>query len=63
MVLALGGLAAWSMLTANFTVQRLMHTSHEPGHIAEMAITSALIPPIAIFWRIVGAIKHRVLFL
>ena len=32
-------------------------------HIAEMVVTSALIPPLAIFWRVWGALKFRVLFL
>jgi uncharacterized membrane protein YqaE (UPF0057 family) len=28
-------------------------------HIAEMLITSALIPPVAVFWRVVGAFRYR----
>lgn len=60
--LALGGLIAWVGLTGNFAVKRLTSTSRAPGHIAEMLITSALIPPVAIFWRILGAIRYRVLF-
>ncbi|HEV7237120.1 MAG TPA: hypothetical protein VGN15_13110 [Ktedonobacteraceae bacterium] len=42
---------------------RLSHTSRRPSHIAEMFITSLLIPPLAIYWRIRGAIKYRVFFL
>jgi len=42
---------------------RLRGTSHAPGHIAEMAVTSALIPPLSVFWRLRGAVKFRVLFL
>jgi hypothetical protein len=30
--------------------------------VAEMALTSALIPPLSIFWRIAGGIKFRVAF-
>jgi hypothetical protein len=50
------------VLTGGFCVRRLQHTSHAPGHVAEMIVTSALIPPLAIFWRLRGALKFRVLF-
>jgi GT2 family glycosyltransferase len=60
---ALGGAAAWLVLTIGFTVERLRHTSHAPAHIVEMLITSMLIPFLAIFWRLVGAVRFRVPFL
>jgi GT2 family glycosyltransferase len=60
--LALAGGAAWVGLTARFTARRLRETSRAPGHVAEMIATSILIPPVAIFWRLVGAIRFRVLF-
>lgn len=56
-----GGL--WLLLTAWFCVRRLRRTSRAPRHVAEMAVTSALIPPLAVFWRIYGSVKFRVLFL
>lgn len=56
-------LAAWSGITAQFCVSRLQKTSHAPAHLAEMAITSALIPPLAVFWRLLGAFRYRVFFL
>jgi hypothetical protein len=31
--------------------------------VLEVAVTSALIPPLAIFWRIRGALRWRVWFL
>jgi hypothetical protein len=70
-VAALGGLwlfacaalGIWLCLTARFCLQRLRHTSHAPRHIAEMIVTSMLIPPLAIYWRIFGAVKFRVFFL
>jgi hypothetical protein len=46
-------------MTGRFCVQRLKRTSKAPVHVAEMIVTSALIPPLAVFWRIVGAIKFR----
>ncbi|KIF83671.1 glycosyl transferase family 2 [Noviherbaspirillum autotrophicum] len=49
----------WLFMTARFCAQRLKRTSHSPSHIAEMLITSILIPPLAVFWRAVGAFKFR----
>jgi len=70
-VAALGGMASaatlaglvWLFMTARFCAQRLRRTSHAPSHVVEMAVTSALIPPLAVFWRAVGAWKFRVGFL
>jgi len=33
-----------------------------PAHVAEMVITSALLPPLAVFWRLAGAVRYRVRF-
>jgi cellulose synthase/poly-beta-1,6-N-acetylglucosamine synthase-like glycosyltransferase len=52
----------WLLLTGRFCLNRLQHTSSHPFHKAEMLVTSALIPPLAIFWRIRGALKFRVFF-
>lgn len=60
---ALAGLGAWLLMTARFCLRRLRHTSRAPRHVAEMAITSAVIPPLALFWRLRGALKFRVFFL
>ncbi len=62
-LLALVGLSLWMWLTGRFCAQRLRHTSHTPRHVAEMVVTSIAIPPLAIFWRLRGAIKFRVFFL
>jgi len=62
-LLAWLGLALWTYQSGRFCQQRLTHTSHAPKHIAEMIITSMLLPPLAIFWRLRGAIKFRVWFL
>jgi GT2 family glycosyltransferase len=61
--LALGAAAAWAVLTAEFGARRLRGTSHAPSHVAEMAVSSALIPPLAVYWRLRGALKYRVAFL
>ena len=62
-LVAAGALAGWLILTAWFAARRLRATSKRPRHVAEMVVTSALIPPLAIFWRIRGAIRYRVWFL
>lgn len=53
----------WLFMTGRFCFRRLKDTSKSPRHIAEMIVTSALIPPLAVFWRAVGALKFRVGFL
>ncbi len=61
--LAFGATCLWMFLTGRFCLQRLDQTSRERRHVAEMLVTSVLIPPLSIFWRIRGAIKFRVFFL
>jgi cellulose synthase/poly-beta-1,6-N-acetylglucosamine synthase-like glycosyltransferase len=53
----------WLGFTATFCVQRLHGTSHAPLHVLEVVVTSAAIPPLAVFWRLVGAVKFRVAFI
>ncbi|RJG06709.1 glycosyltransferase family 2 protein [Noviherbaspirillum cavernae] len=55
--------AVWLCMTARFCFLRLRHTSRSPAHVAEMIVTSALIPPAAVFWRAVGALRFRAGFL
>ncbi len=62
-LLGLGAVCVWILMTGRFCLLRLDHTSHSPRHILEMIVTSILIPPLAIFWRIAGAIRFRVFFL
>ncbi len=61
--IALGAAAVWAALTARFCARRLRGASTAPGHVLEMAVTSALIPPLSVFWRLRGAFRFRVLFL
>lgn len=60
--LAAAGFAAWAVLTGRFCARRLRRTSHAPGHVAEMLVTSAAIPLLSLYWRARGALKFRVLF-
>jgi GT2 family glycosyltransferase len=54
--------AAWMGMTAQFFLMRLRGTTKAVSHVMEMIFTSMLIPPHAVFWRMVGALKFRVLF-
>lgn len=62
-LLALAALACWTWLTGQFCFQRLACTSHTLAHIGEMVVTSILIPPLAIFWRLRGMLAFQVFFL
>lgn len=55
-------LGLWCILTAALCLKRLSGTAKSASHIADMLLTSALIPPLAVFWRIVGAVRFRVRF-
>jgi GT2 family glycosyltransferase len=56
-------LGAWALLTGRFCARRLRGTSHAPRHVLEMVVTSALIPPLSVFWRQAGAVRFRVFYL
>ncbi len=56
------GAALWLILTIGFAVRRLRGASLAPAHIAEMFVTSAVIPALSVYHRTRGAVKHRVLF-
>lgn len=53
----------WLVLVLEFTWLRLKRTTRRPLHVIEMFLTSALLAPLAIYWRLHGAIKFRVAFL
>jgi hypothetical protein len=58
----LAAAAVWLALTIRFAARRLRGTSHAPRHVAEMVVTSALIPPLSVSWRLCGAVRFRVWF-
>lgn len=62
-LLAILALLAWSYMTLRFSIARLHKTSRRPRHVLEMLVTSMIIPPLAIFWRLWGAIKYHTWFL
>ncbi len=67
LLLALTGnlpaMLVWLILTVRFALQRLRGASKRPAHVLEMLLTSAAIPPVAVFWRFAGALRYRVAFL
>jgi glycosyltransferase involved in cell wall biosynthesis len=60
---AVASAGVWLLLTARFCTFRLRGNSHDPIHVAEMAVTSSVIPLLSVVWRLRGAIKYRVAFL
>jgi GT2 family glycosyltransferase len=62
-VVALAAAGVWAVLSGRFLARRLRGTTHAPRHVAEMVVTSALIPWLSVFWRLSGAAKFRVRFL
>jgi hypothetical protein len=55
--------AGWMVMAAAFCLRRLHSSSRRPSHVIEMMVTSVLIPPYAVFWRLYGALRYRVVFL
>jgi glycosyltransferase involved in cell wall biosynthesis len=62
-LLILTACAFWWLLTIRFCLRRLRHTSRAPSHVGEMIVTSAVIPLLAVFWRLRGMLVFRVFFL
>jgi glycosyltransferase involved in cell wall biosynthesis len=52
----------WMTFFFLFFFMRLRYRSKSPQHVAEMFITSFLIPPLSIMWRLAGAFRYRVIF-
>ena len=60
--LALAALAVWLGIGFAFAMRRLADTSRAPRHVAEMLVTSLLIPWVSVYWRARGAWRFRVPF-
>lgn len=59
---AVASLAGWSAALVVFLSRRAASVRLDPPHLAELLVTSIVIPPLSVFWRIYGAIKFRVPF-
>ena len=56
------GLGAWMVVTLSIARRRLRGNSLAPAHVAEMLVTSAVLPLASFYWGVRGAIRYRVLF-
>ncbi|MCG7597651.1 HAD-IIIA family hydrolase [Mycobacterium sp. PSTR-4-N] len=56
---AAGAGVAWTGLTADFAARRHLAGSRTVGELGPIVATSALIPPLAVWHRVVGAWQHR----
>lgn len=61
--LAIMATTAWLIMTLDLARKRLAGTSHAVGHVAEMVVTSMLIPLLSVYWTIYGAIRYKTFFL
>lgn len=62
MPLATACFFVWLAISLAFASRRLADTSHAPRHVAEMIVTSLLIPWLSVYWRTRGALRFRVPF-
>lgn len=62
-VIAAASALVWLVLTAYLFLRRMRGRRREWRHVAEMGVTSVLIPFLSIYWRIRGAIRYRTWFL
>ena len=53
----------WLVLLLIFISRRLAFTSRSPEHVAEMIVTSIVIPFLSVYWQLYGALKYRVFFI
>lgn len=51
---------AWAAQTGVFAGTRIAPGPVDPVEIADMALSSVLIPPAAVFWNVFGTVRHRV---
>jgi glycosyltransferase involved in cell wall biosynthesis len=62
-LIALAATGGWLALEGWFLHKRFAGVSHSPRHVLDLAITSVLIPPLSIYWRLRGALRYHVLFI
>jgi glycosyltransferase involved in cell wall biosynthesis len=55
-------LMVYLVFTVAFIIKRLHGTSKTPDHIAEMIVTSLVIPFSSIYWTLYGSIRYRVFY-
>jgi glycosyltransferase involved in cell wall biosynthesis len=58
-VLTVTAAGIWLVLTGMLIIRRLLDTAKTASHIAEVMLTSLVLPPLALFWRLVGAARFH----
>jgi glycosyltransferase involved in cell wall biosynthesis len=56
------GLGGWCVLTGVLVARRLRATQRSLGHVAEVVVTSLVVPVLSVYWRIRGGLAFRVAF-
>jgi HAD superfamily hydrolase (TIGR01662 family) len=51
--------AGWAGLTASFAARRLAAGPRTPDEVLDMVVTSVAIPPLALWHRVSGTVRHR----
>jgi glycosyltransferase involved in cell wall biosynthesis len=59
---ALFAASIWAGATGYLCARRLRDTSREPSHVAEMVVTSILVPPLSLFWHARGMWRFKTFF-
>lgn len=59
---ALAAALAWLGLTARLAWRRLRGSARTWRNIMDIILSSTVIPLVAVFWRLAGAVRYRVLF-
>ncbi|MBS1189738.1 MAG: rane-anchored glycosyltransferase [Rhodocyclaceae bacterium] len=59
---AVGALVVWLGLTGYVVWRRMKGTSRAFLNVADIVVTSAVIPVLAVYWRLAGALHFRVVF-
>ncbi len=62
-VVAAAAAATWLFFTAWFGFQHFSPAARNASQISEMIVAAVLVPPMAVFWRLIGAVRFRVPFL
>ena len=55
--MAIAAASVWGLLTVYFFIRRLRLSAYTLRNVVEVLLTSLFIPPLSIFWRVVGATR------
>ena len=59
-LVAIVAIAIWTTLTAGICVYRLNGRRHQPTEILGTVLTAIALPPLAVFWRLIGALRFHI---